>query len=212
MEELIRDLAAGDKPDTELAEVHGVAEQTIWDFRMRHKAEIAAVIQGYVSKYDHIWSTKLENHVRVLTHRWEKIIGQMELLEEHARRETETIRNIDPDASEVPYNTREYLAYAKVEAALSHQILEITGQLPLVCAAPSLVPGEDGGEAVNVELYRVNSRRTVDPVEAPAQVFEAESIPEPEPEPVQGMAPVPTAVGPTTTNLADIDGPSWGPS
>jgi hypothetical protein len=75
-----------------------------------------------------------------------------------------------------------------------------------------MAPGDDGGEAVNVELYRMNPGRIVDAVEAPAQVLEAEPIPEPEPEPVRGKAPVPTAVGPTTTNLADIDGPSWGPS
>ena len=36
--------------------------------------------------------------------------------------------------------------------------------------------------------------------------------PEPEPVPVRGMEPVPVANGSGWTNLADIDGPSWGPS
>jgi cell division septum initiation protein DivIVA len=110
MEELIRDLAVGEKSYAELAEEHGVEEQTIRVFRMRHKADIQVVLAGWANTYDHIWSTKLENHVRVLTERWQKIMGQMELLEEHAQRETETIRSVDPEASEVPYNSREYLA------------------------------------------------------------------------------------------------------
>jgi hypothetical protein len=50
---------------------------------------------------------KLKNHVLALTKRWRKIWRQMDLLEEHARRETETIRSVDPEASEVPYNSRE---------------------------------------------------------------------------------------------------------
>jgi hypothetical protein len=66
-EELIRDLALGDKTAAELAEIHDVAEQTVWDFKMRHKAEIAAVLGDWSNKYGHIWSTKLENRLRVLT-------------------------------------------------------------------------------------------------------------------------------------------------
>jgi hypothetical protein len=65
-----------------------------------------------------------------LTERWEQVWHQIDLLHEHARRETETIRNIDPDASEVPVNDRVLDRYSKLELALSHQILEITGQLP----------------------------------------------------------------------------------
>jgi hypothetical protein len=130
MEQLINDLAVGDRSDADLAAEYDVEEQSIRVFRMRHKADIAAKKAGWTSQYDHIWSTKLENHVRVLTERWQKIMGQMELLEEHAQRERETIRSVDPEASEVPYNSREYLAYTKEERALSHQILEITGQLP----------------------------------------------------------------------------------
>ena len=63
-----------------------------------------------------------------------------------------------------------------------------------------------------IRLAKQDMSPLEDPVAAPAQVFETEPIPKPEPEPVRGMAPVPTAVGPTTTHLADIDGPSWGPS
>jgi hypothetical protein len=76
MEELIRDLAVGEKSYAELAEEHGVEEQTIRVFRMRHKADIQAVLAGWANTYDHIWSTKLENHVRVLTERWQKIMGR----------------------------------------------------------------------------------------------------------------------------------------
>jgi len=54
------------------------------------------------------------------------------------------------------------------------------------------------------------------PVRAPLQAVpepEPERIPEPEPVPVEGMMPVPYVSGPGEgTNLADIDGPSWGPS
>jgi hypothetical protein len=64
-QQLIRDLAVADKPDAELAEEHGVEEQTIRVFRMKHKPEIAAVVAGWSDKFDHIWSTRLENRLSV---------------------------------------------------------------------------------------------------------------------------------------------------
>jgi hypothetical protein len=51
----------------------------------------------------------------------------MELLRDHARRETETIRNLDP---EVPVNGPEYRAYEKEQRALIREIADQTGQLP----------------------------------------------------------------------------------
>jgi hypothetical protein len=129
-EELISDLALNDKTHAELAEIHGVAEQTVAAFRMRHKAEIAAVLAGMVDQYSHIWSTKLGNRLRVLTQRLEEVEGQILLLHDHARRETETIRSVDPEASEVLVISREYLAYVKEQRALLREIADQTGQLP----------------------------------------------------------------------------------
>jgi hypothetical protein len=101
LERLLRDMAVGDKSDAELAAEYDKAEQTIWVIRMNHKAEIAALVTGMVDDISHIWSTRLGNHVRILTQRWERIIGQLMLLEEHAERETETIRSVDREAAEV---------------------------------------------------------------------------------------------------------------
>jgi hypothetical protein len=66
----------------------------------------------------------------VLTQRLEEIEDQIAALFEHAQRETETIRSVDPDASKVPVNGHEYRAYVKEQRALAHQIAEQTGQLP----------------------------------------------------------------------------------
>jgi hypothetical protein len=119
---MIRDLAVGDKSDPEMAEEYGVAEQTVRYFRMNHKHEIAAVLADWTTQYDHIWSTKLETHLRFLTQRLEEIEDLIAALYEHARRETETIRNVDPDASEVLVNDRVYLAYVKEQRSLIREI------------------------------------------------------------------------------------------
>jgi hypothetical protein len=97
---------------------------------MRHKAEIQAVLAGWTDQFDHIWSTKLENRLRLLTCRLEEVEDQIAALFDHARRETETIRNIDPDASAVPVNGSEYRAYVKEQRALAREIADQTGQLP----------------------------------------------------------------------------------
>ncbi len=54
-------------------------------------------------------------------------------------------------------------------------------------------------------------RWNLDTAAAPPIRDGASSHPEPEPEPVRGMQPVPVAAGPDATNLADIEGRSWGP-
>jgi hypothetical protein len=51
-------------------------------------------------------------------------------LRDHAVRETETIRSVDPEASEVTVNSREYLAFVKEQRALLREIADQTGQLP----------------------------------------------------------------------------------
>jgi hypothetical protein len=88
------------------------------------------VTAGMVEEFDHVWGAKLKDHVLLLTSRLRKVWGQLALLEEHAERETETIRNVEPEASRVPYRTREYQSYVKLEAQLSHQLCEILGVLP----------------------------------------------------------------------------------
>jgi hypothetical protein len=154
MEQLIRDLALGEKSYAELAGEHGVEEQTVRVFKMNHKADIAAVLEDWSNKYDHIWSTKLENRLRVLTQRLEEIEDQMELLRDHARRETETIRNVDPEASEVLVNGPEYRAYEKEQRALIREIADQTGQLPARIAVDA---GPAKGSLADFDVIAVDS-------------------------------------------------------
>jgi hypothetical protein len=141
---LIRDYVVGEKSTAEIAAEYGYAEQTIKAHRAEHKAEIAAVTAGMVDEFSHIWSTRKENRLRLLTCRLEEIEDQIAALFDHARAETETIRNIDPDASEVPVNGREYRDYVKEQRALVREIADQTGQLPQRKSTIEL----DVGEAV----------------------------------------------------------------
>ena len=84
------------------------------------------MLADWTTQYDHIWSTKVENRIRLLTVRLEEIEHQLQLLRDHARRETETIRNVDPDASEVLANGPEYRAYEKEQRALLREIADQT--------------------------------------------------------------------------------------
>jgi hypothetical protein len=129
-EQLIRDLALGEKSHINLAEEHDVELQTIAAFKLRHRDAIDAQLADWTSFLDQIWSTRLENRLRVLTQRLEEIEDQLDLLRDHARRETEMIRNVDPEASEVLVNGPEYRAYEKEQRALIREIADQTGQLP----------------------------------------------------------------------------------
>jgi hypothetical protein len=128
-ERLLRDMAVGDKPDRELAADYNIAEQTVRVHRMNFGHEIAALKRDWAAEFGHIWSTRKENRLSVLTQRLEEIEDQIAALFDHATRETETIRNIDPEASEVPVNGSEYRAYVKEQRALIREIAEETGQL-----------------------------------------------------------------------------------
>jgi hypothetical protein len=131
---------------------------------MRHKHEIIDLRADYSAQLDHIWSTKMENRLRVLTQRLEEIEDQLELLLVHARRETEMIRTVDPKASEVPVNGSEYRAYEKEQRALLHEVGDQTGGLPArigkvevvgnpITAFDVLVETEDG------QLHAVQQQR-----------------------------------------------------
>jgi hypothetical protein len=74
-------------------------------------------------------ATKVENRLRLLTLRLEEIEHQIELLHDHAQRETDYIRRVDPDAAEVPVRGNEYRAYEKEQRALTREIADQTGQL-----------------------------------------------------------------------------------
>jgi hypothetical protein len=140
MEQLINDLAEGSKPDEELANDYDIALQSVHAFRLRHKPDIQARKQNWSAKFDHIWSTKVENRLRLLTQRLEEVEYQIQLLHEHAERETETIRNFDPDASVVPINGAEHRAYAKLQKELAREIAEQSGQLQQRTPAPEPEP------------------------------------------------------------------------
>lgn len=129
VERLINDLALG-RPYSELVDEYGLVEQSLHAFKMRHKADVEAKKRDQSSEYSHIWSTRKGNRLRVLTCRLEEVEAQIELLHEHARREWKTISGVDPEASLVPLNSREYLAYVKEQRALLREIADQTGQLP----------------------------------------------------------------------------------
>src|SRR4249919_412017 len=83
-EQLINDLALGERRYADLAEEHSVAEQTVAYFAVKHRADIEAKKQNWSAQFDHIWSTKKENGLRLLTIRLEEIEHQIELIHEHA--------------------------------------------------------------------------------------------------------------------------------
>lgn len=128
-ERLINDLALG-RPYSELVSEYGAEEQSLHAFKLRHKADIQAKKQDLSSEFGHIWSTRKGDRLRVLTCRLEEVEAQIELLHEHARREWETLTGVDLDASPVPLNSREYLAYVKEQRALLREVADQTGQLP----------------------------------------------------------------------------------
>ena len=78
---------------------------------------------------------------------------------------------------------------------------------------PECPGGDRGGHDKPGTVARVESDSPgAVPDRAPLQVVEEpEPTPEPDPVLVQGMMQVPVASEPDWTNLADIDGPSWGP-
>jgi len=129
-EQLIRDLALGEKSTAELASDYGVLEQSISVYKLRHKSEVAEAVAGMVDSLGHLWATKMENRLSVLMQRVEEIEEQLELLRDHARRETELIRSVDPSASEVPVNDRAYQSWVKEQRAPLHEIADQCGGLP----------------------------------------------------------------------------------
>jgi hypothetical protein len=96
---------------------------------MRHRADIEAKKRDQSSEYSHIWCTKKGDALRVLSMQLKDCLQQKALLEEHAARETETIRNVDPDASEVLPQGNEYRAYIKLIKDLERELMDQTGQL-----------------------------------------------------------------------------------
>jgi hypothetical protein len=122
-------MAEGRKSDLELAAEYDIAVQSVGSFRQRHKPDIQAKKQNWSAQFDHIWSTRVENRLRLLTVRLEEVEHQIRLLHDHAERETEMIRNVDPDASEVPVIGREFAAYTKLQKELLREIAEQSGQL-----------------------------------------------------------------------------------
>ena len=129
-ERLINDLAVGQKSYPDLAAEYGVVEQSLHQFKHRHRAEVEAKKRDQSSEYGHIWATQKGNRLRGLTDRLEEVVHQIELIHEHAARETELIRTVDPDAAEVKCNSRELLAYDKEYRALAREIADQCGQLP----------------------------------------------------------------------------------
>jgi hypothetical protein len=129
-EQFINDLALGEKSYEELATDYDVEHQTIRVFAMRHRADVHAKKQDLSSEYSHIWATQKGNRLRGLTDRLEEVVHQIELIHEHAARETELIRTVDPEAAEVKVNSRELLAYDREYRALAREIADQCGQLP----------------------------------------------------------------------------------
>jgi hypothetical protein len=62
--------------------------------------------------------------------RLQEIEHQIDLIHDHARRETEMIRTVDPGAAEVKADAPELRAYVKAQESLVLKIWDATGQLP----------------------------------------------------------------------------------
>jgi hypothetical protein len=96
---------------------------------MRRKADVQAVVADWSNKFDHIWATRKENRIRVLVARYEEIQDLINALYDHAQRETETLRNVDPEAGDVPVSGTEFRAYSRDQQRILREIADEMGQL-----------------------------------------------------------------------------------
>ena len=134
MESLIQNMAVGDRTDAALAEEFGVEVQTVAAFRMRHKADIQAVVAGMADKFGHIWASRKENRIRVLVERHEQIQELIDAIREDARQATESLRALaektgEEYAGEVLVNGPEFRAYSRDQQKILRDIAEEMGQL-----------------------------------------------------------------------------------
>jgi hypothetical protein len=127
---LIRDLAANDLHAEELAEKYGVEADTVYHFRERHKAEVAAVLADWSDEFSDLWSVKKHNRIADLEGLLNGIHERMGELLEEAERATEEMRIFDPNAAKVLVHGPEWRGYVREAARLEHQIADEMGQLP----------------------------------------------------------------------------------
>ena len=72
---------------------------------------------------------KKETRIRVLTERYEEYQTLIEGLYEHARRETETIRRVDPEAGQVPIDLDKFRSLDIQQRKILRDIADELGQL-----------------------------------------------------------------------------------
>jgi hypothetical protein len=144
---LIRDLALNEKTAAHLAEDYDVAEQTVYDFKMRHKAEVAAVLAEWSDEFAGLWSAKKYNRVADIQHLAGTIQDRMDELLEDAAMATEVMRSVNPDAAPVRVPLREWQSLVREKARLVHQIADELGQLP-----PRIAVTSDAGRTAFDEV------------------------------------------------------------
>jgi hypothetical protein len=130
LEQLIRAMAVGGQSDAELAAAYDIESQTVRHLRCRYRTDIAAVLQDWSNKVDHIWAARKEVRIRVLHERYQELQDLIDQLHEEARAATEEIRKDFPDAPEVLVNYKVYCAYHDRQEKILRTIADELGQLP----------------------------------------------------------------------------------
>ena len=96
---------------------------------MRHKADIEARKADWANQFDHIWATKKENRLRCMVERYQEFQSLIDALYEEARQATEAMKRIDPDAADVPVNSKVFWGHHDRQQKILRDIADELGQL-----------------------------------------------------------------------------------
>ena len=126
------------------------------------------------AKLDHIWSTKLENHVRVLTGRWEQVWHQIDLSHQILEITGRLPQRAVAVAAEAP------MLYHSVEGVdLSKALGLTTSPRPAVEPTPATSPVDLGSEDTETmrEPWRANPPSQSEPEPEPSIAVEKPAVP-----------------------------------
>jgi hypothetical protein len=138
---------------------------------MRHREEIAVVLADWSDKFSHIWLSRKEDRLRALKERFEEYQERIDELYEHARRETETIRSVDPGAGEVPIELDKSCKIDIQQRRILREAADELGQLmsraqPEQSAAPMLHHVVEGINLAEALGLTTGTRPAVEPIPA----------------------------------------------
>jgi hypothetical protein len=121
-------LLSGPKNVEELAAKYDVQPTSVYAFKARKRAQIAAVLADWSNEFSDLWRVKKHNRVAELGWLADEQVARLGELKEDAERATETMRKIDPDAAPVRVPLRDWNARTRQLARLEAQIADEMGQ------------------------------------------------------------------------------------